>query len=369
MAVSKPFKRGKRWYVSVRHEGKQKQIALGVTDEKKAINEAGHIAREIDRGTWKIVEQVYTLDSFMAAYEKHYKNKAGQEAETKESRENSWRTDSCNLRAVMDFLKAQGVTKLTKVSVKHAEQFRDARMLQPCGKREGLSVETVRKDVRVAKAAWNWAMRQELVLVNPWTKITFPKRKISDPRNLSHLEARQALEAAARHPRADLLKAVGLGLYAGLRLAEIMRLDYADLVWGADGFIRVRAGKDREPRTTLFPAELQAILTPYKTTAGPVVTTYNDKRILGNSVRDLGAAFPSPWSLHDLRRSFASLLAERGVSTTRIRDYLGHTSVATTEGYYLRRNHDAVAAHGLSFGLPTVAESGASETAPSSKTA
>jgi integrase len=41
--------------------------------------------------------------------------------------------------------------------------------------------------------------------------------------------------------------------------------------------------------------------------------------------------------LHDLRRTFASLLAAKGVPTTRIRDYLGHASIATTESYYIAR--------------------------------
>ncbi|MDE2051891.1 MAG: site-specific integrase, partial [Gammaproteobacteria bacterium] len=42
-------------------------------------------------------------------------------------------------------------------------------------------------------------------------------------------------------------------------------------------------------------------------------------------------------SPHDLRRTFASMLAARGVPAWRIRDYLGHASIATTEGYYVAR--------------------------------
>jgi hypothetical protein len=50
------------------------------------------------------------------------------------------------------------------------------------------------------------------------------------------------------------------------------------------------------------------------------------------------------FSIHDLRRTFARLLAEGGVPATRIRDYLGHESVATTESYYLGRNRSIVVA-------------------------
>ena len=78
-------------------------------------------------------------------------------------------------------------------------------------------------------------------------------------------------------------------------------------------------------------------------------------------MRRAGVAHCTP---HDLRRTFASLLAARGVPTTRIRDYLGLSSVATTEGYYLARgqvDHDDVAA--LRLGLSVAAPEGSSAAA------
>jgi len=44
--------------------------------------------------------------------------------------------------------------------------------------------------------------------------------------------------------------------------------------------------------------------------------------------------------------TFAGTLASQGVPTTRIRDYLGHSSVAVTETYYVGRCREAVAEDG-----------------------
>ncbi len=58
---------------------------------------------------------------------------------------------------------------------------------------------------------------------------------------------------------------------------------------------------------------------------------------LAHEVEGLSARAGVAFSLHSLRRTFASLLVERGVPAVRVRDYLGHASLATTEGYYLAR--------------------------------
>ena len=57
------------------------------------------------------------------------------------------------------------------------------------------------------------------------------------------------------------------------------------------------------------------------------------------------------FTLHDLRRTFAGMLAEQNVPTTRIRDYLGHSSVATTETYYVKRQREAHVGDGAKLSL------------------
>jgi hypothetical protein len=124
------------------------------------------------------------------------------------------------------------------------------------------------------------------------------------------------------------------------------------------------SAKDGDPRTTLFPGELQEILKPYRAILGLVLREASGKQHRTRRVCDLveraAKASGVDFTLHDLRRTFAGTLADRGVRTKRIRDYHGHSSLATTEGYYVGRNSDVEPSDGqaLSFGLAPGGASG-----------
>jgi integrase len=244
------------------------------------------------------------------------------------------------------------------------EAFRDWRLTQ------GVSAATTNKSTRTAKAAWSWGVRIGIATANPWKGVRMVKTPQIDPRNLTDIEARKILEAARG---SWLLPIVATALYGGLRFAELIALAWPDVDLEG-GSIRVRntatfRTKSRKPRTVPLAAELRGILEPLKKPLGlcfpdPEQAPDGSPRPLSehtlrhaverHAVRS-GVAF----TLHDLRRTFASMLAARGVPTTRIRDYLGHASIATTEGYYVARGSiDPADVAGLRFGIaiaPTAA--------------
>jgi integrase len=100
---------------------------------------------------------------------------------------------------------------------------------------------------------------------------------------------------------------------------------------------------------------LQSILAPWRKPTEPLSPVLGpcEPHHAQKFMARLSGGLTRPFTFHDLRKTFAGLLAEQGVPTTRIRDYLGHSSVATTETYYVARNRAAVKgdAEGLRFGM------------------
>ncbi len=233
------------------------------------------------------------------------------------------------------------------------------------------SAATVNHDLRVGKAAWSWAVVSGIARDNPFKGVKLIKLPTYEPRNLSELEIHRAIDAAKRESAAHY----GLfcvALYAGLRLAELAALEWPDVDFGdgvtggvtGEGSIRVRCSalfhtKSRKPRTIPLAAELRAVLKPMRSTLGlcfrSEASTPLDERNIRRAIARISRRSGVDFSIHDLRRTFAGLLAARGVPAWRIRDYLGHQSVATTEGYYVARGSvEAADVAGLRFGAAEV---------------
>lgn len=340
------------YYVKIqdkRQGVKPHSVSLGTHDLDRAVAERYRLVQALTQGVYRRRQPETSLAAFLTLYEKHYLNAAGKEY--KERRAKSWYADVGQLRGLFAFLGRKGVSDLGGVRRSHVEQYRDHRLAT-----EEVSIETVKKAVRVAKAAWNWAVAMEYTSANPFARFPFARTKKCDPRNLSEVEIQVAFKAAETDP--EKRAQMACALYSGLRLEEIETLEQTDITWGEYGFIRLAPGKDNEPRSTPLPPELQAILEPFKADTGRLFPRFA-RSSLQKFVRKIAKKMPVEWSLHDLRRTCSRLMAERGVPTTRIRDYLGHASVATTEGYYLGRNHNVRQQDNLALGLaPQVQSAG-----------
>jgi len=358
--------RGGVWSSRYKVDGLLVEKSTGTPDKRKA--ELVHRQNLADRAQRKlavrmglpvaeqIVDPKLTLEAFLKKFEAHYVNAGG--PDLRESRLSSWRNDVSQLKSVIAFLGTKGVTRPSKVTARHAEAYKDWRLSTQC------SVETVKKAIRCARAAWSWAIRSGYVRgANPFSKMAFPRSTQTDPRNLTPDEIRKALDTARLEPA--VFPMLATAMYAGLRRAELAALEWTDVRFGeaTAGHIRVRCTetfrtKSRKPRTVPLAPELAAILKPLAKPEGlcfPSPAT--GERWLGSAVthafQRVSAAAEVEFTPHDLRRTFASILAARGVPPTRIRDYLGHASVATTESYYLERGaFDPADAAKLTFEEP-----------------
>lgn len=157
-----------------------------------------------------------------------------------------------------------------------------------------------------------------------------------------------------------------LGFACGLRRAELVGLDLADLIEG-DSALRVRGKGDKE-RIVYLPEGAQAHLTVWLErrgdNQGPLFCAGakgKEHRLSEQTVYDVvalvakkaGVAKVAP---HDLRRSFVSTLLDQGVSLSTVSAMAGHADVSTTARYD-RRGERAKREASRLVNIPTSAAS------------
>lgn len=211
---------------------------------------------------------------------------------------------------------------------------------------DGFSAESVRKHIAQVKKLCAYAVREGLLIQDPAASIKLPKVPKRLPRFLSP-EERNRLLAAAEAKGRDYHLLVACGVYLGLRKAELNALTWANIdfekkvahVVNTEDFT-TKSGK---PRSIPICEELLAILNRYRHVGGFVLAPkkkYRGKARYRWEFRQgfvelvidakLDVRVISP---HAMRHTFASILAQRGVSLFKIAAWMGHSTAQVTELY------------------------------------
>lgn len=164
-----------------------------------------------------------------------------------------------------------------------------------------------------------------------WTEKAIGKRiKLLPEDNERHiyLTAAQVEDIASRMPLAGDL--VRFTAYTGLRLGELMRLDRANVQGDSVVLYETKSGK---PRTVPLPERVLHLLDRI-----PWPVTETVRRNEWEAARVAVGLAHVHW--HDLRHTYASWLAARGVSDRELGELLGHQSAAMVKRYaHLRTDH------------------------------
>jgi len=130
-----------------------------------------------------------------------------------------------------------------------------------------LSPQSVLNFRRVTHSLFTEAVRRGWTLKNPVTNATRPKVPHSDVTIYTPEEAAQLLQACPER----LVAPVALGLFAGLRTAEIMHLDWnqIDMEGKSIRLVRTKTGR---PRIVPIAKNLHAWLAPRAASSGPLCT-------------------------------------------------------------------------------------------------
>jgi len=169
---------------------------------------------------------------------------------------------------------------------------------------------------------FGYATRRRMLDSNPVLHTAKPKLIDKAPEIFSVDELRALLEAAAR-VAPDVVPMLAIGAFAGLREAEIQRLDWKEVNL-ARGHIEVTAAKAKSARRRIVPIQpnLAAWLRPYSGMTGRVVPSGARTKL--DRVRV--AAGLTRWPVNGLRHSFASYRLAATQDAPRVSLELGHTN-------------------------------------------
>ena len=186
----------------------------------------------------------------------------------------------------------------------------------------GLSGQSQNNYRAVVRAFFEYAVRRDYATANPVVKID--KVRVDDkPAGIfTPVQLAKLLKAAA----ADTLPALVIGAFAGLRQAEIFRLEWKEVDLGR-GFIEVTAKKSKtaQRRLVTIRPNLRAWLMPFVKLKGLVWPfTESHWRIKLDAVRE--EAKLSAWPANGLRHSFGSYHLAKFSNANALALEMGHTT-------------------------------------------
>ena len=174
----------------------------------------------------------------------------------------------------------------------------------------------------VAHAFFEHARKRGLVQANPVGPVEKSKVIDQPPEIFTPDELDELLKVAP----ADLLPALSIQAFAGLRTAEVLRLEWTDVDLSG-GFITVGANKSKTARRRLIPvaANLMTWLRPYSARTGLVWT--ESANIYHKKIAVLRSKVELPkWPKNGLRHSFASYHLAKHQNAAELALAMGHTS-------------------------------------------
>jgi site-specific recombinase XerD len=213
----------------------------------------------------------------------------------------------------------------------------------------GIGPRTQRQTLSALRSWALWAIREGLRRDDPTRAIAWPKLPKTRQRPLSSAQLRQLARLLRSDPPRRRgasawqffrnCRAITVMLYAGLRLAEMGALTWAQIDLEA-GLLYVERGKGSKDRVVPIHRELRSALIAVDRAdrVGPVVPARTGGAMGPESLshicqRWLPAMGVEDVTAHALRRACATLMRRGGADLETIRGVLGHESLATTEIY------------------------------------
>jgi len=224
---------------------------------------------------------------------------------------------------------------LAQVSFREVDQFVEHQHQQ------GRAWATMNRRLNALKHFFDFCLEQQLVAGNPVKPSHFVRRGRPLPKALSQ-EQVQRLFAQIAHPMDRALFLVLLR--CGLRVSEVATLKLEQIDW-AQQAIHIVQGKGRKDRCVyLSPdavASVQQCLAQHPGARAQGYVFWNRKRTqqplsvkaIQKKMERYAKAAGITASCHSLRHTFASNLLEHGAEVVAIRDFLGHTQIASSERY------------------------------------
>jgi len=336
MAHIKAKKRGKLTYYYVAYttkiEGKSQKESLYVGRDREA---AEIKLREVEIGQIKntppIKEKVLnpgsrTLENLVSAYFEYAKGHLSQTTHTRYQ------------YYLRDFVEFAGASMgISKIKLPMVESYKHHQL-------KSKALRTVRDDIATLSTFFTFLINFGYVDKNPVKDVKLPKlARGTIPDHLTKEEVKTLVRLAESMPDPFYAQRntviVETLARTGLRATELCNLKWKDIDFKMRK-IFVHEGKGKKSRVVPLSDKLTELLQVFPNGSEHVFTCKKGKPINRNTLRllfdRLQSKFPSQRRIycHLLRHTFASLLAQDGVSIYKIQRYMGHSDVSTTTNSY-----------------------------------
>jgi len=341
------FKRGSRYVVTFKVDGRQRKESARTLDEARRLKSARMADR--DRGEFQELSRVKFRDYAEEWIERYQGN--GRRGFTEHTRDD-YRRDL--KRYAFPFFDARLGRTVSAISPRDVAKWIGWLCEQPSHRKDGtLADQSVRRIVAPLRSCLASAKREGLIRHNPADGAVLPHRpRIEDADEELRVLTREQLDIVLRvvHPSHRLM--LEFLAVTGLRWSELIALRWGDLVLDGDSpHVRVRRAlvrgtlkppKSRHSRRDVpLPAAIVSALRERQgadeglvfSNAGgnPLDHSNTLRRVLRPAVGEAGAGWAG---FHTLRHTCASMLFERGANAVQVQRWLGHHSPAFTLATY-----------------------------------
>jgi site-specific recombinase XerD len=224
---------------------------------------------------------------------------------------------------------------LAQVSFREVDQFVERQH------QHGRAWATINRRLNALKHFFDFCLDQQWVAGNPVKPSHFVRRGHPLPKALAGAQVQQ-LFAQIAHPMDHALFL--MMLRCGLRVSEVAQLQLAQIDWEQPALHIVQGKGRKDRRVYMSPdlvASLHSCLAQHPGDPAQGYVFWNRKRpqqplsvkAIQKKIERYAKAAGVTASCHSLRHTFASNLLEHGAEVVTIRDFLGHSQIASSERY------------------------------------
>lgn len=335
LMASLTLKRG-FWYAVFTRNYKQKWVRIGKMSKTAAKEVLRKLEAEHDKSRFGIIdEKQISLSKYSEEYLRD--SKANKAKET-------LRRDSISIKNLLRHFKN---INLNNLSSRHIEQFKIKRL-------EEVSPRTVNIELSCLSHMLNKAVEWKYIRESPFKGVKLLKYDKKPPRFLTKKEVRKLLECSSPW----LTPIITVMLNTGIRDGERRNLKFDDIDFD-NKIVLVRASKTRDFREIPMHEEVEETLRWLrKNYISPnsdkvVVRKEHQKeyvfcnddgspvlritKTFSNACKKAGLKGVTP---HTLRHTFASQMVMSGNDLVTVKQFLGHSNIATTMIYsHLTQDH------------------------------
>ena len=318
------FKRSGVWWTCIRHNGRKIQKSLETSDRKLAKAIEAKVRTEIVEGSYfeKLVGRNKTFKDMMEKFMKEYAPKVSS---------NMRRSYTTSLKHLSPYFCESNLLSISPKMISRYKVLRND---------EGSAPASVNRELSMLSKAFNLAVREwEWLRDNPASKVPKDKENNERDRWLTKDDEKKILDNSPEWLREIIV----FNLNTGLRIQELLSLE-----WSRVNLLRrtilIQETKNGSPKTLPLNKIAMGVIERkseekvrmlkgdfvFLSTNGKKINPHVLRVSFYTVLRNVG--IENVW-LHDLRRTFATRLAQAGVDLYKISKLLGHKDIKMTQRY------------------------------------